>query len=178
MKLLILPGNSARNKEWADKGVEACSDNFADVYGHYYEHWETGKETDFDLEIRRVEHAFPIITSEPVAVLAKSAGSIITIYANYLRRWQLAQCLFVGLPLGNEKQAVQLKDWFARMMTPTTIIQNTNDPYSSHARVKDFLQSLSLPNITLIETPGDNHDYLDFDLIKAKAPGFSSISTS
>ena len=170
MKLLILSGNSKRNKGWADGATVASQDNFKDIYTHYYRHWETGEELiNFDFELAQVVEK---VGDEPVAVFAKSAGSVLTINGNYLGKLKPARCLFVGLPLGTPEQEAQLGEKIRALTVPITIIQNTNDPYSDYARVQNFVAKVNLPNITLIETPGDNHDYLDFGLIKSKVPEF------
>lgn len=170
MKLIVLSGNSKRNKEWADGAAAASATIFGDVYKHYYRHWETGEELiNFDFELGQV--AEQVGTGE-FAVFAKSAGSVLTINGNYLGKLKPAKCLFVGLPLGTPEQEAQLGEKIRALTVPVTIIQNTNDPYSNFARVKNFLDQLQLPNVTLLETPGDNHDYLDFDLIKSKVPEF------
>ncbi len=170
MKLIVLPGNSKRNKEWADGAAAASVSSFDDVYKHYYKHWETGEELiNFDFELAQVVEK---VGDEAIAVFAKSAGSVLTINGNYLGKLKPVKCLFVGLPLGTPEQEAQLGEKILSLSVPTTIIQNTNDPYSDYARVKNFVTKVNLPNITLIETPGDNHDYLDFDLIKNKVSEF------
>ncbi len=170
MKLIVLPGNSKRNKEWADGAAAAGSSSFDPVYKHYYQHWDTGEEViNFDLELRRVTEQAGV---GEFAVFAKSAGSVLTINGNYLGKFKPARCLFVGLPLGTPEQEAQLGEKIHALTVPVTIIQNTGDPYSNHARVQSFLGKINLPNITLKETPGNNHDYLYFDLIKSLVPEF------
>jgi hypothetical protein len=59
-----------------------------------------------------------------------------------------------------------IEDWLQSFNTQTTFIQNSHDPVMSFHDLELFLELLKFPH-KIIETPGETHDYMDFDLIKS-----------
>jgi len=76
-------------------------------------------------------------------------------------------CLLTGLPLGIIKpDGLQTGAWLTASTMPILIVQNTNDPVGSFADVQAHLGALP-PSHSLVELPGDTHDYNDLDKLKA-----------
>jgi len=164
MNALILPGNSLRHREWGKDLAVAVTPLFGTVHMHEYRHWDTGEpEADTDYELEQLQK---LTALGGYVIIAKSIGTVIA--AIGIERGVLTptHCLFMGIPLN---VVDQLKLDFADMMKnlPSTVIQNTSDPYGSFADVSTQLMSpTNAGSFSLIENPGDTHDYLDFDQIK------------
>jgi len=176
MKLIILPGNSKSNKEWADATAEAFSSSFSEIYTQSYSHWDNGEEfINFDTELDKLVKN---VGSDDCIVMAKSAGSMLAIYGVHKKMFYPTKCLFVGLPIRfAEENNMELIQWLQDYDTPTLIIQNSHDPITSFEELKTALAPLNKTNIDLIEIDGDNHKYSDFELIKEKAWDFLKEST-
>lgn len=167
MRLIILPGNSPSNKEWADSAKQSFSNSFTDIYVQSYSHWDTGKEfIDFDIELEKLVEN---VRDDDCMVLAKSAGAMLTIYGVHENKFFPKRCVFLGLPIRFAvENGFALDQWLKSYDVPTIIIQNSNDPVTSFAELKVALVRLNKTNIELIELDGDNHTYDDFELIKEK----------
>ncbi len=77
MNLLLLPGNSPKNKEWIDGLAEAFKDSFDEVKAVHYGHWMTGEkignlEIEIDYSLYRDDSAFGLIG----CLLSVFSGSI------------------------------------------------------------------------------------------------------
>lgn len=170
MNLIIFPGNSLRNKEWADGAEQAFKnvEGIDTIYKHYYKHWETGEaKINFETEIERIKENLPF--GKPHIVFAKSAGSLLTLYATAKGVLDPTKAVFAGMPIakpGDSDLPFEIETW----QVPTIVIQNDHDPVSTAETVRQAI--VSKPNMTLIEREGDNHDYLDFENIKKQVAGF------
>ena len=79
--LLVLPGNSLKNKEWGEACVEHYSSWFDKVHMQYYDHWQDGSsETNIEAELEKLKN---ITLPEDVNlfVFAKSIGSLLALVA-------------------------------------------------------------------------------------------------
>ena len=171
MKLVILPGNSHLNKEWTDEASSFFSKNFEDRYVQNYSHWENGQDTiNFEVEAKKLAEN---IGSAECIILAKSAGAMLAIYCVSKNLIKPNRCVFVGLPvIWAKERNFDLESWIQDFNVPSTIIQNSNDPVTSYAQAKSFLDSLHKENIKIIETPGDDHGYEDFGTIRQNSGKF------
>lgn len=171
MKLVILPGNSPSNREWADEAKESFSSMFSDIYVQSYSHWNSGQEfIDFDTELAKLVKN---VGQKDCVVLAKSAGAMLSVYGVHKNIFHPLKCVFLGLPIRfAEENNFALEQWFQQYDVPTVVIQNSNDPVTSFQKVEVALSSLNKTSIELIEIEGDDHKYNDFELIKEKTKDF------
>mgnify|MGYP001604600030 CR=1 FL=1 len=171
MKLVILPGNNKSNKEWADAAAEAFASSFSDIYVQSYSHWDTDEEfINFDTELEKL---IKNVGSDDCIVVAKSAGSMLSIYGVHKNKFHPKKCVFVGLPVRfAEENNFELAQWIQSYDIPTIVIQNSHDPVTSFEELKTAFDHLNKTSIELIEINGNDHKYSDFKLIKEKIGDF------
>lgn len=161
MNLLLLSGNSYKNKAWIEQVEINGRHLFVDTYYQNYNHWINNKpEINIDLETERLKNLD--ITKKPYIVFAKSAGSILLTKAIFKGVLKPKACVVVGLPMAMiEKDNLKVNEWLNEVSIPIVILQHTKDPLGTYASVKDYLSTCKNANIALKELPGDTHDYLE-----------------
>jgi pimeloyl-ACP methyl ester carboxylesterase len=173
MNLIILPGNSARNRDWGLAAARAYAADFAEIHNQEYQHWQSGEPAiNMEAELERLT---PVVAawSEPYRIAAKSAGSLLAILGTARGLLAPERCLFAGLPLNwTEARNWSWEESLLKFTPPTVIIQNDADPYAPAATIALMVEKLQRPNLSLITTPGANHDYLDFALLNSLSDNF------
>lgn len=168
MKILLLPGMSKSNKEWADTWAEALSKSGHEVHKIYYDHWEKGGPFDFAAEcakLEKLEGSWKIC-----AVVAKSIGTFLTLYAFHKGILNPPKAVFFGLParidgeIDDRGVRIDFKAWSAGYHADTLVIQNEQDPVTSFSEAKNLL--VGTPSFTIESTKGDTHAYLPADNLK------------
>ncbi len=166
-KLLILPGNSQRNKAWG----EACAQYFLDwfdvVYVQNYNHWSTGEQRiDFEAEIEKIEITVDDNQNEAGDwyVFAKSVGSLLALEAFADGAIDPKKAVLFGMPLDMAAKDIYAEDWSAlqEFTVPSMAFHNIDDPTTSHDFTVAKLQQYG-SYFTIVSTEGDTHDYLDFN---------------
>lgn len=163
-KLIVLSGNSLRNKEWGEQCVEAYKDLFDEAEMLYYNHWESGAEfIDIPAEIEKLN---VIVTKTPEAelyVIAKSIGTIVTLVAKQQGVINPVKAVFFGMPLDYATEEVFNGDFSPVTEFSTLVLayHNDNDPKASFSFTQQQLREFA-PYASLTTLHGDNHDYLDF----------------
>ncbi|MFW5853260.1 MAG: alpha/beta family hydrolase [Patescibacteria group bacterium] len=167
MNLVILPGNSLNNKEWATLVSKSFISDFNYIYKQSYDHWKSGEEfINLDKEIEKLIENIP---EPPFFVLAKSAGSILTVKAIIEGKLKPEKCVFLGFPLNWVRENnFPLDYWLEDYSVPTLIIQKTNDPVTSYKELVNSKIIQKKENIKTLEIPGADHKYNNFGLIKEK----------
>lgn len=95
MKILFLPGNSKRNKEWVNQLAKDTHTKL-EKNTHYYNHWETGEETiDFDKELFNLKTT---LSKDKYLVVAKSAGCALSLMAYKQGIVNVHKFIFIGYP--------------------------------------------------------------------------------
>ena len=166
MNLIILPGNSQRNREWGLAARAAYENRFEQIYNHEYLHWQTGEPNiNLEAELERLTLAVAD-WREPYRICAKSIGSLLAVLGTARGRLVPERCLFAGMPLDwTEAKNWEWEEWLKLFHPPSVVIQNDADPYATASTVALMIAKLNQTNLTLITTPGADHDYLDFELI-------------
>jgi hypothetical protein len=166
MNLLLLPGNSKRNKEWLSRVEKAVSSSFDLTHTHSYMHWDA-KESDIDLAHEAKRLSKEIQGFEPYAVFAKSVGSILTCMATAKGILLPQACLFAGFPLAMVvKHKLPVDGWLLTTEFPIFVAQNNTDPLGSYLEVRDYFRQVGRKHVTLFKLRGDSHDYEDFSSLK------------
>ncbi len=169
MKIVIVPGNSPKNKEWTEKIEKFLRLNKKhDVLSIKYSHWDSG-ENIINIKEEAVKLGALLSLSEEYLIVAKSAGILVSMRALLSGRINPKSFIFLGLPLGwaIEKE-IDINLMFNKFSSSALIIQNDKDPVAPATEVRKFLKKLKTPkDIRLIEISGDTHDYDNFRLISS-----------
>jgi hypothetical protein len=168
MNLLLLAGNSLRNKPWIHEASEYFAGDFQSTLVHHYLHWETGEDfIDFNVELPRV--AEEVTDFQPYSIFAKSVGSVLTIKGLGESKLMPHAVLITGLPLKViQTKAIPIADWLLKIKVPVLIVQNVDDPLGSYKDVDSFIKHIGNQNVSVTSLPGDSHDYLDLQALEEK----------
>lgn len=160
--LLILPGNSSKNKAWGELMLLNYGGGYDSAFILEYEHWQTGAELiNFTLEESRLsEHVATLSPGMEITVCAKSAGSILTFLAVESGVLKPVECFFFGIPFDYAAGDVFRVNWTAveSFSVSATAFHNENDPTAAYEFTKQILETKA-PHIKLITTPDANHAY-------------------
>lgn len=158
MNLILLPGNSFKNKAWIEEVHASIKDLFNKTYIHSYDHWKTGDGLiDLNKEMSLLKKSLP---PEPYVIFGKSAGVILTLKGFSEGILHPAKCMFLGTPIHwAEQHNFELKKLIYKFSIPSLFIQNKNDPLASSQEVKDFIKEREIKHSKLITLLGDMHEY-------------------
>ena len=167
MYLIILPGNSKQyNEQGLYDSAKHLNDLFESVTTHVYEHWKAGtgeEHGDTKLEAQKLEEEAKSLDGDYV-IYAKSIGSIITVRAVSEGKISPKKCVFVGSPFG--ERGPEFDRWASEFKIPTLFIQQTDDMFFKHANLEKYLAKNWGGKYKLIEIPGENHAYDNYEEIK------------
>lgn len=171
MNLLILPGNSIKNKSWAMQCAQTLNKYFEQVSVHEYEHWASGKDIiDFDLELKSLAQ---YDKDKKWCVISKSAGIILTMKAFESSILKPLKSVFLGVPVAWSKElGIDFSDQLKIYSVPTFFIQNASDPACSFVELRQILDETGFKPSELFESDGNGHQYDDFHLISNVARRF------
>lgn len=170
--LLILPGFSLKNRDWATQMAQELQPQFgAKIWG--WKHWQSGDNADFsaELEARAIITQLKKKKDEPVHVLAKSIGTWVLSKIIKQSPNLFAKIILCGVPL-NDLEKHEWNDYknFKNVTSPTICFQNDADPHGNFAQVSQLFTDEKI-DIPLVEKSGNNHDYnysSDFQLFLSK----------
>jgi len=168
MNMILLSGNSLRNRDWIYEASAQLRLDPNATYIQDYRHWETGEEwIDLPHELETLSQAAARLET-PYAVLAKSIGTVLTTQAIERGVIRPRFLLLCGLPLGYiESDYPQFAQVINDSGLPTTVVHNQHDPVGESQAVKTYMSKYCRrPNYHFIETPGDTHEYLDYELLQ------------
>ncbi len=163
--LLVLPGNSLKNKAWGEAIAEHYGPRFDQVINHQYEHWENGAPNiDFSRETERLREAVAAVPEgSELVVCAKSAGSLLTFIAVKAGALAPARCVFFGIPFEMASTGLFEHDWspVESFAIPAIAFHNEADPTAAYAPTAETIAA-RCPHITLVTTHEVDHWYGDF----------------
>lgn len=162
MNILILGGESPRHYDWVRQVASALQPHCEKVAYLDYRHWASGGGIDIEHEIVQVAQLAKGLGE--YIVVAKSIGIVIASLAAGRSLLHPTKCIFLGLPLGAVERVPEVRLSFAKLPL-TTFMQNTHDPLGSAAEVKAYVSAASHEQLIFLETPGNTHDYSDFELL-------------
>ena len=164
MKILILGGNSPQHYDWIRELGGYLEATGHQVILYDYQHWKTGASAaDIDQELDQLEVL--MANQDDYAVISKSIGTVIAAQGVATGVLRPSRCVLLGIPYDGIVARVSDFDDNLRQFPRTTVIQNEHDPFGNADIVAARLEAVQNPAITLVKTPGDTHDYLDFSLI-------------
>lgn len=162
-KLIVLPGNSPRNKAWSERVADHFGGLFDAVYVQAYDHWDTGTETiDFVREGEKLRTAVSADADDTEQyVFAKSLGTILTFRAVHKGYIRPQRCVFFGVPLNvAAEQHMFENNWTPvdAFAVPALAFQNEHDPTANYAYTTARLPA----SVRVISRPDDTHAYTEF----------------
>lgn len=167
---MIIPGNGASNKEWAEKARDYFADDFKSISVQYYDHWASGGELiDMEIELKKLTNTARSFSGD-IAILAKSIGTVLfmlSIHSKTIAAERIGRCVFLGLPPEwARKNRFDIDAWSSDYSVPTTLIQNDHDPVASAEDIRREQAEGKFGSLDLIVCKGDDHSYEDFEEIR------------
>jgi hypothetical protein len=165
-QLIVLPGNSIKNKVWGESVIEQYGSRFDSVFVLVYDHWESGEQNiDFATEIEKLRaHVAVLQPGTNVYLFAKSVGTLLAFMTIAEKVVAPVRCIFFGIPF--DLAATDLfKDAWGVVDTfyiPALAFHNVEDPTTSFSFTKEILES-HVPTVTLMATNEADHWYGDFE---------------
>jgi hypothetical protein len=121
---------------------------------------------DLEVEVKRLKEEAEAL-SEDYLIFAKSAGTVATVKAISEGKVKPTKCVFVGSPWGDfANKEGEFNTALSKFSVPTLFIQQTEDMFFKYAELEKTLKENSLSDYELIEIPGNNHAYDNYDEIK------------
>ncbi len=161
-ELIILPGNSVKNRTWGEVMRDHYGPQFDSVHLHTYEHWETGDPIiDFDVELVKLrERTSPLFQDVELTIMAKSAGSLLAFVAVAEAILKPTKCVFFGIPFDLAAEGIFKDDWSAieNFTIPAIAFHNQNDPTADYRYTMATLAQYA-PHVELVTTPEEDHWY-------------------
>jgi hypothetical protein len=160
MKLIILPGNSPKNREWGEHMAQFFRGRFSPIYVQEYDHWKNGREViDLDAELEKLKKS---AGQGSYVIFAKSIGSVLAMKGFSEGEIDPAKCVFFGFPLAwCEKNKIPAEYWLRRFERPCLFVQQRDDPYLPAEELRFVLKDDKLSNCVMCEVPGNDHGYRD-----------------
>ena len=162
--MIILSGNSLKNKAWGELMLAEYGPRFDSVCKLAYDHWTSG-ESNINFmseESKLAAHVATLALDTEIILFAKSAGSLLAFMAVAHGVVTPAKCIFFGIPFDLAAGNIFKDNWGAveTFSIPAIAFHNTNDPTTSYECTRDTLIEHNSA-ITLIETDELDHWYGD-----------------
>jgi len=163
--LIILSGNSLKNKAWGELVQSECGPQFDSVYLQQYEHWVSG-EQNINFEVEQATLAAHVVTmpvDTEIILFAKSAGSLLAFLAIAAGVVTPSRCVFFGIPFDLAAVDLFKNDWTILNVfkIPAIAFHNQDDPTTSYEFTKTTIEKYA-PHIKLLTTNETDHWYGDF----------------
>ena len=172
--IIIIGGNSSRNKLWIDRATRAYRSTY-DVIPFYFSHWETDDEDiDFTEELRRLSSVLDQI--DEYIIIAKSAGALLTLMGVSSNRLSPLAFVAYGVPMDYARyRRIDIRKLYIsiREQCPVLVLQQVQDPQGSAAALKRFLPSW----VPVIPISGDDHAYDNIVHVKKYSDAFINLNT-
>lgn len=159
--ILILPGFSLRNREWANEvkdKIEMKTDKR--VLVHEWRHWS--KDAPSLNPLFEIEQILKEIENEDyVEIIAKSVGTMIC--AKLMEKFSPEKIILCGIPTVSDKRLVVMNKSISKYPADNIIVfQNSNDPFASFKEVKEFVNKIN-KKIKVVEKQSSDHHYPYWD---------------
>jgi hypothetical protein len=162
--LIILSGNSLKNKTWGELILAEYGPQFDSVFMLDYDHWTSGEASiNFETEEGKLAtHVATLPEGIEIILFAKSAGSLLAFIAIAHGVITPTKCIFFGIPFDMAAENILKDNWgdIETFSIPALAFHNTNDPTTSYAFTRDTLTEHASA-ITLVETGESDHWYGD-----------------
>lgn len=164
----MFSGNSLRNRDWIYEARAQLAGLVDEAYIQDYKHWQTGANwIDLPYELEAVKRQG---IAGDYGIFAKSIGTVLAVQAISQKIISPRFLLFCGLPLDYiKKDYPEFAAVLAQANLPLTVVHNEDDKVGRAETVREYLaEPLSETDYKFIETPGDTHDYEDYELLRSE----------
>ncbi len=163
--LLVLSGNSLKNRGWGELVIDEYGPRFDSSYLLQYDHWDSG-EPNINFvteEIKIAAHIASLPVDTEVILFAKSVGSLLALLAIYHGAVTPVRIAFFGMPLDMAALDLFKDSWesLSSLVIPALAFHNVEDPTTNYEFTKDAL-AVHNPAITFVTTHEADHWYGDF----------------
>lgn len=156
MIVIILPGYSKYNEEWADDVAKSLMENGLQTAVHNWKHWSSGTFS-LPYELKKIIEE---IGDDKVNIIAKSVGVYVALNLIPKISNQVNKVILCGIAsVANDDR----KDLVKTLTTSVPVenilcIQNENDKYVKYADAVAFYHSIE-SRLNVISKPRSDHDY-------------------
>lgn len=160
MNIFALPGISQKTERWAQNLLQELEAPDRSMTVQHYRHWDCADSHCLDLngEIERLRDCRIDL------LVAKSLGAMIGLSACGQGLIAPRQLVCIGTPVTSmREQNIDLRLLVSQLKVPSLFIQQTNDVVGSCASLREAVSGI--PEVELVEIPGDNHQYKDLKLL-------------
>ena len=176
--LIILPGNSLKNKAWGELILEYYAPQFDSASMLEYDHWVSG-EPNINFASEQAKIAAHMATLPPVTdvvIFAKSAGSLLAFITISAKIVTPIKCVFFGIPFDLAAPDLFKDNWapISTFVTPAIAFHNIGDPTTCYEFTKQTIVTYA-PHIQLIPTSESDHWYGDIDTYSSHLQTFLKL---
>lgn len=162
MKVLILPGFSQHNKNWA---VETSQKLGNGTIVHNWLHWENGK-TNLSLKEEIKNILKEIEKEEKINIVAKSVGTMVCMHLLKEISGRINKIILCGIPsVSKERENLFTTSLFGFNHNNIIVFQNNKDLFASYEEVKMFMNKVN-PKIKVLKKERSDHNYPYFEDFK------------
>lgn len=160
MKVIILPGASLHNKEWALQVADYLKDDF-DTKVIEWQHWQDASKASGGINVHaeriKIENE---IGNDKVYVVAKSIGTYVVCAFLQEVMQKIEKLVLLGVPLNDlsETDKTAYRSLAKYRLENLLVIQNLNDPRGPAEAAQDFLTTVN-PGISVVVKPAADHNY-------------------
>jgi hypothetical protein len=160
MKIILLPGMSARNESWGKQLKLDLKKLGKDIDIIKWDHWKS-KDSNFSIKIEEQKLLKQIGDEKDYMILAKSVGT--RLLSKLISDGKLVpkKVILMGVPSTNNIYKKAFSNFDPEKVK---VIQNTKDPLVSFSEIKEFFMDVNKA-IEVIEVEESGHDYPYPDLI-------------
>jgi predicted alpha/beta-hydrolase family hydrolase len=161
---IFLPGFSLKNAAEMENIADKMQEKGLNVYAHRWQHWDSDPQNtdieDFDpqKEVTRIMQVTKLQPGSEVGLIGKSIGTYVAMHLINDHTVKPKYLIMMGVPISalSESDKALYKEVMVAIQCPTTIFQNTEDPYGTPGQVDELLGGM---NYILEEIPSDDHRY-------------------
>lgn len=176
--LIVLSGNSLKNKAWGELMIETFASQFDSSFMLEYDHWTSGEATiHFEREEEKLRaHVATLPVETEIVLFAKSAGSLLAFLAMHHGAVSPSHCVFFGIPFDLAAPDLFKDNWTPvdSFAIPAIAFHNVEDPTTSYEFTASMIETHA-PRISLVTTHEADHWYGDVNTYR---PHLASILTS
>src|SRR4030042_4908198 len=163
-KIIILPGYSPHNKDWAEEVRDNLNKDTKDqIIVHGWSHW---KEGTFSLK-EELERIINEIGKEKTDIIAKSVGVAVAMELIPRIAPQVGKVIFCGIASAKGPEREESLKNVLNVIPVKNILcmQNEKDKFVIYKDAERFYHSVN-PDIKVISKPRSDHEYPFFEDFK------------